>query len=1156
MDVKRMQEHRDGLKSVGVRTVFHLQFVTTPTSDTPGTSVILHFDSKRYVFGEITEGTQRACIQRGIGLRKVRGLFLSGKTTWNNGGLIGLILSLADIQQGEVESETSNRRPRLDIHAGPKQLHSLACARRFVFRTGMPLSVHEIDAQQNRNEPSLKPIHEDDNIRVWALCVQPAGGASSTATGVEDQHLSDSASGPGSHRTGPIDESQLTRDQTLRRDVVNNMFDSDWRRDQLVQSKLKDVKLPALVWVRDPESKKLVSHTCFDLNNTAPLTPDTEVLVRNPWPASTVQELPPASDLRGDVSMSYIVKGYAQRGSFDIEKANSLGLKPGPVFRTLVAGQSVKIRENGTEIKPEDEPEDGTIITPDMVMTPTRPGRGFALFDLPSTEHLEDLERQLNSRTDDLLDSVQVAIWMTRGGVLYDLRFRQLLQRLQGMKHIISDPDVCHDYIVHTSSALSSLRLSNIASEFFSVPRYDNLHGYRSQTPEPVQSLRQLFGGEGEGIDIMPANRGLKVHIEPTFVIDESEVPKNQELREDDVSLEPPVQECLPADMSPYRRSDKARTISSLHLDEPEIVTLGTGSAAPSKYRNVSAVLLRMPDGMGNYLFDAGEGTLGQLSRLYTAEQLDEILYTLKGIWISHLHADHHLGTVSVLEASYEARRRLHEKEGRPLPSPPCLISEVNMIDFLDEYQSVIGIATESLCIPIACHWLEGLSLRGKPFQFGQQTDVPIQDLQTVKVNHCHGAQAVTVTFQNGFKFSYSGDCRPNERFCEIGKDSDVLVHEATFDDGMEGDAMAKKHCTTGEAVGVALEMKAKNLILTHFSQRYQKIPVLSSVKMLERVSEEELIDEDVVDGEMAKTNVNATANGTTDAKDRDNNNQPGGTDTAKSVAASSTWVEPDQARDLSIGIAFDLMRVKVSQIKTMKPLFPAISKMFEIEEAKREKERLAVAAALQEEAERKKAAKLKAQQVNKEKKKQKQKEEGTQDGTEGQTTGKQKNKRNKRKLGQEQQEQQEQLSTPAVPAAASESQPGSNTMAAAPEVEPKDEAGEHNKLPNHNTLNAKPAQHESKSQPQPPPPHSSAATGTTTGTVPAIATTDNSSSSSGAVTASVNGTTNLDPSTGSQKPQPESKEAASRPFDRRPSPSREESPQKRRKLDHNQNTS
>lgn len=926
-----MQGRKDAIRSVGIRTNFHFQFISTPTSDTPGTSLALNFDTKKYIFGELSEGTQRACIQRGVGLRKVRGLFLAGKTHWNNGGLIGLILTMADVQQGEVEDDGS-RRPRLHIHAGPKQLHSLACARRFVFRTGMPLSVHEFDVKEDRLSPG--PIFEDSNIRVWGISAQYTKPLASSSTDEEDLDQFQDVAG-GELQRNQSDESSLDSEQALRKGIVNAMFDSDWHRDQLVECQLKEVKLPAVVWVRDPDTKTLTQHTCSDHDKTGSLTAETIVLVRNPWPASKVEELPGASALPGRVAMSYVVKGHAQRGSFDAKKALGLKLEPGPAYRLLTEGQSVKNK-------------DGEIITPDMVLTPTRPGRGIAIFSIPSAEYLPDLEQQLEDQKDQLLEGIDAAVWMTRGSVLHSQQFQQLLPKLGGIRHIISDPAISNDYIVHESSALASVRLSNIASNFFSIPRYDNSDAYRPTIAKTTQSVRDILNMNDPSLEIVPAKRGLKIRIEPSFLLDDGEVPSDRDLRSVDLPLEANVRQYLPDDMSPYRKSTLIS--SRLDLDEPEIITLGTGSAAPSKYRNVSAILLRMPQGLGNYLFDCGEGTLGQLKRLYAAAQLDEILFNLKGIWISHLHADHHLGTMSVLQAAFQAGKRL-SGPGRPPRIPPCLISERNMLDYVDEYQSILGIPTDSLCIPITCDWIEGMFLHGKPFDF-KDMNVPIKELRTVRVNHCHGAQAVSVTFINDFKFSYSGDCRPAEMFCEIGADSDVLVHEATFDDGLEGDAMAKKHCTTGEAVGVALKMGAKNLILTHFSQRYQKIPVISNVKMPERVSEAELLDD--VDPETTTGHEDETA---------DTQNRPAPT------SNSVPWSEPDLARGLNIGIAFDLMRVKVSQIASMKKLFPAITKMFEIEEEKREKLRLEASAAVQQEQMRKLAEKEKRQAANKQKK-------------------------------------------------------------------------------------------------------------------------------------------------------------------------------------------
>ena len=49
----------------------------------------------------------------------------------------------------------------------------------------------------------------------------------------------------------------------------------------------------------------------------------------------------------------------------------------------------------------------------------------------------------------------------------------------------------------------------------------------------------------------------------------------------------------------------------------------------------------------------------------------------------------------------------------------------------------------------------------------------------------------------------------------------DLLIHEATFHDDMSEDAIKKKHCTIAEAALIAQQMRAKHIILTHFSQRY-----------------------------------------------------------------------------------------------------------------------------------------------------------------------------------------------------------------------------------------------------------------------------------------------------------------------------------------------
>ena len=159
-------------------------------------------------------------------------------------------------------------------------------------------------------------------------------------------------------------------------------------------------------------------------------------------------------------------------------------------------------------------------------------------------------------------------------------------------------------------------------------------------------------------------------------------------------------------------------------------------------------------------------------------------------------------------------------------------------------------------------------------------------------VSHCHGARAVSFTFPNGFKFSYSGDCRPSAAFTRIGARSTVLLHEATFDDVLQGDAIAKKHSTITEALDVGAAMGARCVLLTHFSQRYQKVPVMDDF---------------------------ANADGT--PPPRSNAPQPRNGVPRASRAA---------LRDMKVAVAFDYMRIKTGEIQHMEHFTPALLKLYE----------------------------------------------------------------------------------------------------------------------------------------------------------------------------------------------------------------------------------
>lgn len=107
--------------------------------------------------------------------------------------------------------------------------------------------------------------------------------------------------------------------------------------------------------------------------------------------------------------------------------------------------------------------------------------------------------------------------------------------------------------------------------------------------------------------------------------------------------------------LTPLACTDLLRKLGRESL---ELVLLGTGAAMPSKYRNVTATYLDFFD-KGGMLVDCGEGTYGQLLRKY-GPKANEIIRTLRLVWISHIHADHHVGLSRyVLEYSLQINRSI-----------------------------------------------------------------------------------------------------------------------------------------------------------------------------------------------------------------------------------------------------------------------------------------------------------------------------------------------------------------------------------------------------------------------------------------------------------------------------------------------------------------
>lgn len=855
----------------------YLSSITTPTADTPGSLFVLHFDDRRYIIGNLAEGSTRAITEGNVSLRKVSDVFLTGRTRWSNlGGLLGLVLGLADTKTAAAEAAkasagskqddgdtrkvaSSKGGERLNIYGAPNLNHVIATARRFIFRRGLPLSATEYAHTLQPEHASVDATYIDDRVLVWAMPLLPSGyGPSEHASPHANSHSPqrssrsrkrslDEANGrlsPEAKSRAQKEEIENEQDehQKLRKNVVHNMFNSNWRYDRLVEKKLADVSMPATCYLRDPDTKQLTVYTGPKPGQNKESIPDINVLVREPWPSSQIDNLPPTSP--SEESLCYIFRNHQQRGKFMADKARELGV-PKEKNKELTAGRSVRNAE-------------GKTISPEMVLEPGKPGSGFAVIDLPSVGYIDSLVGRREWNADNVTQGLETMIWILGPDVGSDSRIADFQKRFSAVKHFVSSASYQDNTIALDGAATNAMRHNYVDAEVF--PRLVATH----PDPEQPQSLKTARLA-ADLPDSIPMKRGQKIVIEPKYELDDSEVmplldiPSVDQKVEDEFAKFPELLDGTKSQPSEEATNEWEEALGE--YKDVEVIVLGTGSSHPSKYRNVSGTLVRVP-GWGSLLLDAGEGTMNTLRRMFSQVELDKILLDLKLIWISHLHADHHLGLTSVITAWNEARMlydppsesQVVDEQGKywgemtGLLRPRrklAIVSHDAMSQWLHEYDSVENISPSNLFTVVA----NAPGPFAIPASFGEQstrlllqhsedgpTDIGtkkilpqlgLKSLNSTLVNHCHGAQAVSMTFPSGFKLSYSGDCRPCAAFTNIGHGSHLLIHEATFEDDMRPEAIAKKHSTAGEALIVAAEMEAKVCVLTHFSQRYPTMPPL-----------------------------------------------------------------------------------------------------------------------------------------------------------------------------------------------------------------------------------------------------------------------------------------------------------------------------------------
>lgn len=271
------------------------------------------------------------------------------------------------------------------------------------------------------------------------------------------------------------------------------------------------------------------------------------------------------------------------------------------------------------------------------------------------------------------------------------------------------------------------------------------------------------------------------------------------------------------------------------------IIFLGTSAATPTDVRGLSSIAIAR--GNEILLFDAGEG----MQRNYVRSSLR--MNCKMKVFISHMHADHSLGILGLLQTlSINGRTLPIDIYGEPRVSEFIkfntrqigfgLSFDVNLHNIESEGPLVHEVDYEVTCceadhnVTAYSFCLTEIDRPGifdvkKAVQLGIPKGSLYKQLQSGRDIVVNGiivrSSDVVGPRRPGRKVGISGDTRPTKKLTEFFKDCDLLIFESTYGDELQHKAVENFHATATDAAKLAKQSGAKKLVLTHFSTRYRQ---------------------------------------------------------------------------------------------------------------------------------------------------------------------------------------------------------------------------------------------------------------------------------------------------------------------------------------------